>query len=39
MDKTNAADQKILDKAVADGTIVGYGSDLTLVHTRGRDDA
>ena len=25
--------QKILEKAVADGTIVGFGSDLTLVHT------
>ena len=31
--RTSAADQKILDKAVADGAIVGYGSDLNLVHT------
>jgi hypothetical protein len=33
MDKNNALDQKILDKALADGSIVGYGSDLNLVHT------
>ena len=33
MDKNSAADQKVLDKAVADGAIVGYGSDLNLVHT------
>ena len=33
MEKSNAADQKILEKAVADGSIVGFGSDLTLVHT------
>ena len=33
MDKNTALDQKILDKALADGTIVGYGSDLNLVHT------
>jgi hypothetical protein len=33
MDKNNAVDQKILDKALADGTIVGYGNDLNLVHT------
>jgi hypothetical protein len=32
MDKAYAATQKVLDKAVADGTIVGYGSDVTLVH-------
>ncbi len=32
MDKNNAVDQKILDKALADGTIVGYGYDLNLVH-------
>jgi hypothetical protein len=30
--KANALDQKILDKAIADGTIVGYGDDVTLVH-------
>jgi len=33
MEKGNAADQKVLDKALADGTIVGYGTDLALVHT------
>jgi hypothetical protein len=33
MDKNNAADQKILEKALADGSVVGYGYDLTLVHT------
>ncbi|MGA9799972.1 MAG: hypothetical protein WBQ68_13265 [Terriglobales bacterium] len=33
MDKNTAADQKVLDKLVADGTIVGYGDDLTIVHT------
>ena len=33
MDKANAADQKVLDKALADGAIVGYGNDLNLVHT------
>jgi hypothetical protein len=30
--KANALDQKILDKAIADGTIIGYGDDVTLVH-------
>jgi hypothetical protein len=33
MDKFNAANQKTLDKAVADGTIVAYGSDFNLIHT------
>jgi len=33
MAKSDAADQKILDKAMADGTIVGYGNDINLVHT------
>jgi hypothetical protein len=33
MDKNTAADQKVLDKALADGAIVAYGSDLNLVHT------
>jgi hypothetical protein len=33
MEKNNAAEQKILDKALADGAIVGYGNDLNLVHT------
>jgi hypothetical protein len=32
MAKNDAADQKILDKALADGTIVGYGNDMNLVH-------
>jgi hypothetical protein len=32
MEKNTAADQKILDKALASGTIVGYGSDTILVH-------
>jgi len=32
MAKANAADKGILDKALADGTIVGYGNDETLVH-------
>jgi len=32
MEKTDAADQKILDGAIANGTIVGYGYDLNLVH-------
>jgi hypothetical protein len=32
MAKNDAAEQKILDKAVANGTIVGYGNDENLVH-------
>jgi hypothetical protein len=32
MEKENAADQKILDAAIAKGTIVGYGNDVNLVH-------
>jgi hypothetical protein len=32
MEKANAADQKILEKAIASGTIVGYGNDVNLVH-------
>lgn len=32
MDKANADDRKILDKAMAGGTIVAYGDDTTLVH-------
>ena len=32
MEKATRLDQKILDKAIADGTIVGYGNDVTLVH-------
>jgi hypothetical protein len=32
MEKADMADQKILDKAMADGTLVGYGNDVNLVH-------
>lgn len=32
MEKSSLAEQKTLDKAIADGTIVGYGNDVTLVH-------
>ena len=32
MAKSDEADKKILDKALADGTIVGYGNDVNLVH-------
>ena len=32
MEKNDAADQAILAKALADGTLVGYGSDMNLVH-------
>jgi len=32
MEKSYVADQKILDKAMANGTIVGYGNDVNLVH-------
>jgi hypothetical protein len=32
MEKSNGDDRKILDKALADGTIVGYGNDMNLVH-------
>ena len=32
MEKTFVSDQKILDPALAKGTIVGYGSDEVLVH-------
>lgn len=32
MQKANAADKAILDKAMADGTLVGYGDDENLVH-------
>jgi len=32
MEKSDAAEQKVLDKALADGTIVGYGNDMNLVH-------
>ncbi|HUK25396.1 MAG TPA: hypothetical protein VLV49_12510 [Terriglobales bacterium] len=32
LEKAYAPDQKILDQAMADGTIVGYGNDEALVH-------
>ena len=32
MEKNNAADQKVLEKALANGTLVGYGNDVNLVH-------
>ncbi len=31
--KINAADKTILDAALGDGTIVGYGNDVNMVHT------
>lgn len=33
MQKNDAADQKILEKAFANGAIVGYGDDMNLIHT------
>jgi hypothetical protein len=33
MAAANSADKAILDKALADGTIVGYGDDINLVHS------
>lgn len=33
MEKAAANDQKILDKAVGSGSIMGYGNDVNLVHT------
>jgi hypothetical protein len=32
MDKNTAADAKVLDKALAAGTIIGHGNDVNLVH-------
>ncbi|MGC2401509.1 MAG: hypothetical protein WA510_17060 [Acidobacteriaceae bacterium] len=32
MDKSLPPEQKLMDKAMADGTIVGHGTDVTLVH-------
>jgi hypothetical protein len=32
MDKLSAEDAKLLDRAVSDGTIIGYGDDHSLVH-------
>jgi hypothetical protein len=37
MDKQAAADEKIMDKAVADGTIIAYGTDADLVHREDGD--
>lgn len=33
MQKSNAADQPVLDKAMASGMIIGYGDDTNLLHT------
>jgi hypothetical protein len=35
MDKQSAVDDKTMEKALADGTIIAYGNDVNLVH---RDD-
>jgi hypothetical protein len=32
MEKSAAAERKLLEKALADGSIVGYGNDVTVVH-------
>jgi hypothetical protein len=32
LEKATAANQKVMDKAVAGGTLVGYGDDSTLIH-------
>jgi hypothetical protein len=32
MEKANAANQSVLEKAMTDGTIIGYGNDVTEVH-------
>lgn len=32
MEKSDAADQPVLQKAMSDGLLIGYGSDVTLVH-------
>jgi len=32
MEKQTAANQKNMEKALADGTVVGYGSDVNLIH-------
>ena len=37
MDKQAAADEKIMDKAVADGTIIAYGNDINLLHSADGD--
>lgn len=33
MEKQTAANQKLMEKALADGTLVGYGTDTNLIHT------
>ena len=33
MEKQNAASQKLIEKAMSDGTLVGYGSDTNLIHS------
>ena len=33
MEKQNATDEKVLQKALASGTIVGYGNDVNLIHS------
>ncbi len=33
MEKSNASNQKIFEKALANGTLVGYGDDMNLIHT------
>jgi len=33
MEKADAADQKMMEKAMAAGTIIAYGSDVNMVHT------
>jgi hypothetical protein len=37
MAKNSAADQPMLDKAIGNGTLVGYGDDYTLVHQRDQE--
>ncbi|HXR18477.1 MAG TPA: hypothetical protein VN757_00890 [Steroidobacteraceae bacterium] len=32
MEKPNAADQKVLDQGMSDGSLIAYGSDIILVH-------
>lgn len=33
MESANAADKTVLEKALADGTLVGYGDDVNLLHS------
>src|SRR5450755_4605402 len=33
MAKADESDKAILDKALADGTLIGYGNDMNLVHS------